>query len=108
MTRPLGLSTVRRWDRTMRTIAVPKPIKTKTYAPFLRVLLWFLVAVGVLSIGAGLTQHVQQTKPEALPGASLEVQEAFARGLAQGRNQQPKPANCDWRAFLKNKEKPNE
>lgn len=97
--RPVGLSTLRRWDATRQALAMPRPIQTQPRAPFMRAFLLFLAAVAVLSIGAGITWHVRQQVPQqaaALPGASKEIEEAYQRGLDAGRTEKRKVNLLDW------------
>ena len=98
MNRPLGLSSVRRFNRqTMRIEPLRAPIPTRPHAPFLRVSLAAALMAALLTGFASCTgpETVTPQGSQAIPGASPEINEAFLRGLRAGMSRNP-PKSCNW------------
>ena len=94
MSRPMGLSSLRRWDRVRQRAVLPQPVKTRQHAPFGRVLvIAVVIAVGIWSLNYFTTKAAQVA---ALPGASAEIEAAYQKGLAQAS----KPVPCGINEFL--------
>lgn len=94
MSRPMGLSSLRRWDKTRQRAVLPAQPKPRQHAPFGRVLLAAAAVAVILWSANYFTTRAAQVA--ALPGATADIDAAYRRGLAAGS----KPVPCGYKEFL--------
>lgn len=91
--KPIGLRSQWKWDRATQRAIPPRPIHTRTHAPYGRVIVAALVVVALYAIASALSQPA----PQPLPGASAGVNESFLRGQ---REKEAELKESEFRAFL--------